>query len=57
MHVGSYAGLPGVWGEFMAAVTEAGHTLRDAPNLEAYLNTPGEVPEGQLQTRLYIAIE
>ena len=57
MHVGSYAGLPGTWGAFMEAVAQAGHSLRVAPNLEAYLNTPGETPEDQLQTRLYIAIE
>ena len=57
MHVGSYAGLPVAWGGFMEAVAKDGHTLRDAANLEAYLNTPGETPEDQLQTRLCIAIE
>ena len=56
IHAGSYKGLAASWAGLMEAAAQDGHVLRDGPSLEVYLNTPGETPEDELQTRLYMPI-
>jgi AraC family transcriptional regulator len=56
-HAGSYAGLPGAWGDFKRAL--AAQADRPTPRgytFELYRNTPMEVPEAQLRTWLYMSM-
>lgn len=54
VHVGSYAGLPQSWREFMTAVAADGlHPDPSRPCFEVYANDPGTVPEDQLRTELH----
>lgn len=56
-HVGPYSGLGDAWVYLMREwfpMSELGR--RDAPAVEIYRNTPGEVPEAELLTDLGIAV-
>lgn len=57
LHTGPYAHLGDVWarliGEWLPA---AGHTIGDSVCYEVYLNSPGQVPDEELQTVLYLPI-
>ncbi len=57
VHRGSYENLPQAWEAAFAAIAENGHQMRNAPNYEMYVNTPGEVGEEGLITELYLPIE
>ncbi|ETO26064.1 hypothetical protein RFI_11071 [Reticulomyxa filosa] len=57
LHVGSYAGLPMKWGEVAGEFKKQGYVLAEGESCyEEYLNTPGEVPEEKLQTKIYRGI-
>ena len=56
-HAGSYAGLPGSWGELKRALAaQTGNPNPRGYTFELYRNTPMEVPEGELRTLLYMSI-
>ena len=56
-HAGSYAGLPGAWGEFMRALAaQSGNASPRGYTFELYRNTPMEVPDAELRTLLYMSI-
>ena len=56
-HAGSYAGLPGAWGELKRALAaQTGDANPRGYTFELYRNTPMDVPEAQLRTLLYMSI-
>jgi AraC family transcriptional regulator len=56
-HAGSYAGLPGAWGEFTRTLAaQAGDATPRGYTFELYRNTPMEVPEAELRTVLYMSL-
>ena len=56
-HAGSYAGLPGAWGEFRRALAaQTGTATPRGYTFELYRNTPMDVPEAELRTLLYMSI-
>lgn len=57
VHKGPYEGLGGTWSRFLEKLANDGHTLRDAPCYDVYLNMPGQVSEDELRTELYVPIE
>ncbi|MBH0084208.1 GyrI-like domain-containing protein [Salinibacterium sp. SWN167] len=50
-HHGAYSGLKATYNDVFDWFSEHGHTYAGAPR-EIYLNTPGEVAEAELLTRL-----
>ena len=56
LYKGSYGGLRGAYGEMHAFVTAEGVKFT-APTWEVYQNSPDEVPEDELLTDLYQALE
>lgn len=57
VHVGSYAELGDVWARFMGEwLPASGHRAGAGACYESYLNTPGDVPEEELRTELYLPI-
>jgi len=55
-HVGSYAGLPGAWGDFKRELAaQTGTPNPRGYTFELYRNTPMTVPEAQLRTLLYMS--
>ena len=57
VHEGSYEGLGDTWSRFLEKLATDGHTLREAPCYDVYLNMPGQVSEDDLRTELYVPIE
>ncbi len=57
IHRGSYENLPKAWDAAFEAASSDGHRMRNAPNYEIYVNTPGEVGEDDLVTEIYVPIE
>jgi AraC family transcriptional regulator len=56
-HVGSYAGLGGVWTRLLDEwMPQSGYRVDRGLTFEIYLNTPGTVPEAELRTALYAHI-
>jgi AraC family transcriptional regulator len=56
-HAGSYAGLPGAWDAFKQALSaQTGTPAPRGYTFELYRNTPMEVPEAELRTRLYMSV-
>ena len=56
-HAGSYAGLPGAWGEFKRELAaQTGNASPRGYTFELYRNTPMEVPDAELRTLLYMSI-
>lgn len=57
VHVGAYEGLTAAWGELMGQWLPASeHRLGTGPSFEIYRNAPGQVPDSELITELYIPI-
>ena len=57
LHLGSYSGLGETWRRFIDGwLARSGHRKGPTDCFEMYLNRPGEVPEDQLQTRLYLML-
>ncbi|APR79370.1 Transcriptional regulator, AraC family protein [Minicystis rosea] len=57
-HVGPYDQLGDVWARFIGEwLPQSGYRMRDEVSFEIYRNTPGEVPNEQLRTELYIPLQ
>ncbi|MEM9487708.1 MAG: AraC family transcriptional regulator [Myxococcota bacterium] len=57
-HVGPYRELGDVWARFMGGwLPDSGHRLGPGECYEIYHNAPGEVPEDQLRTELYVPLQ
>lgn len=56
VHTGPYEGLGGSWQAFAQWLPASGYAARDALCLELYRTGPGEVPDAELRTELYIPI-
>lgn len=57
VHEGSYAHLQQTWSELMRAIDEAGHQPRQSACYEIYRNAPGQVPEDELRTEIFVPIQ
>ncbi len=56
-YIGSYEGLGGAWGEFAGQwLPASGHQVSGEVCYEIYRTGPGEAPEDELRTELYIPI-
>lgn len=56
-HVGPYTALGDVWARLMGEwLPSSGHRVADGLSYEIYRNTPGQVPEHQLRTELYVPL-
>jgi AraC family transcriptional regulator len=56
-HVGSYEQLGDVWARLLGEwLPESGERMTDGVSFELYRNTPGQVPESELVTELYIPL-
>jgi AraC family transcriptional regulator len=56
-HIGSYAGLPAAWDAFKRALAaQTGEANPRGYTFELYRNTPMDVPEAELRTRLYMSM-
>ena len=54
---GSYAQLNEAWNRFLGTwLPASGERRAEVPNFEIYRSTPGEVPESELATELYIGL-
>ena len=56
LHTGPYAGLQETYGKIMGEMKWNGHRY-GKPTWELYLNDPDQVPEAELQTEIFIALE
>jgi len=57
-HMGSYDKLGDAWSRLMGDwLPKSGQRMRDGVSFEIYRNMPGQVPEEQLQTEIYIPLE
>jgi AraC family transcriptional regulator len=57
VHVGPYAELADTWARLLGRwLVSSGQRLGDGPMYERYLNTPGDVPQHELQTELYLSL-
>ena len=57
VHVGPYAGLPEVWSRLMGRwLPGSGHRVGEGVSLEIYRNTPGQVPDDELETELLVPV-
>jgi len=56
-HVGPYEGLGAAWSQLTGQwLTHSGHAIRDGVSFEIYRNMPGQVPNDQLITELYLPV-
>jgi len=56
-YVGPYDGLANAWGEFVGKwLPTSGHTLRNAPSFEAYINDCMQTPPAELRTELHVPV-
>jgi AraC family transcriptional regulator len=57
LHVGPYAGLADTWARFLGRwLVSSTHRLGEGPMYERYLDTPGQVPQHELRTELYLLL-
>ena len=57
LHVGPYEQLGDVWSRFMGQwLPSSGERLADSASFEIYLNNPGDVPQAELRTELYLPL-
>jgi len=57
IHAGPYDELPAIWQEFQGeGLAQVGQRRRSGASFEIYRNTPGEVPDEDLVTELYIPV-
>lgn len=57
LHVGPYAELADTWARLLGRwLVSSAHRLGTGPMYERYLNTPGQVPQHELQTELYLSL-
>ncbi len=45
------------WGAIYSWIDQSDYTFRDEPPFEKYLNTPQDVSEDELLTKIYIPVE
>ena len=55
LHVGPYEEVGGVWSQVMRRAGELGSTARFG-GWDVYVNDPGDVPQEELQTRVYLPL-
>ena len=55
IHVGPYDTIGETWGALTAWVAEQGRTLA-GPGWESYLEEPGQVPDDELRTEIYLPV-
>ncbi|MES1176583.1 MAG: AraC family transcriptional regulator [Myxococcales bacterium] len=57
LHVGPYEQLGDAWARFMGQwLPQSGERIGQGTTFEIYLNTPMDVPKGELRTELYIPL-
>jgi DNA gyrase inhibitor GyrI/uncharacterized protein YndB with AHSA1/START domain len=57
IHEGSYGGLADSWRRLTEGLGAQGHRPAAGPSIEIYLNAPGQVPDSELRTELFMPIE
>jgi effector-binding domain-containing protein len=55
VHVGPYDTIGETWGALTTWVSEQGRTLA-GPGWESYLDEPGQVPDDELRTEIYLPV-
>lgn len=56
VYIGPYDGMGGAWMEVERWISERGHQVREGTCYELYRNSPGQVPDSELRTDLYVPI-
>ena len=57
LHIGSYKGLGDTWARLMGEwLPKSGERLAQGVSYEIYRNAPGDVPEAELRTELYMPL-
>jgi AraC family transcriptional regulator len=57
IHEGSYARLADTWAAVMRTIAGDGHATRQSPCFEIYRNQPGQVPDEELRTELFVPVQ